>query len=147
MGGSQKCLRIQEEFVKGVLYQLCCLSCQWISWLQDLETIKILRHEIPFQRIKSLCKVNENYSPFYVIYICIVYDILYLSKIKTNKSIFYIPCLIYVNYYIYNKSYNEALMSYSQRSSILSLLFKKGDPLCLDNYRPISLLNVDLKLI
>jgi hypothetical protein len=30
-------------------------------------------------------------------------------------------------------------MSYSQRSSILSLLFKKGDP--------ISLLNVDLKLI
>jgi hypothetical protein len=38
-------------------------------------------------------------------------------------------------------------MSYSQRSSILSLLFKKGDPFCLDNYRPISLLNVDLKLI
>ena len=38
-------------------------------------------------------------------------------------------------------------MSYSQRSSILSLLFKKGDPLCLDNYRPISLLNADLKLI
>jgi hypothetical protein len=30
-------------------------------------------------------------------------------------------------------------MSYSQRSSILSLLFKKGDPLCLDNYRPISI--------
>jgi hypothetical protein len=28
---------------------------------------------------------------------------------------------------IYNKSYNEALMSYSQRSSILSLLFKKGE--------------------
>jgi hypothetical protein len=49
--------------------------------------------------------------------------------------------------HIYNKSYNEALMSYSQRSSILSLLFKKGDPLCLDNYRPISLLNADLKLI
>jgi hypothetical protein len=48
---------------------------------------------------------------------------------------------------IYNKRYNDALMSYSQRSSILSLLFKKGDPLCLDNYRPISLLNVDLKLI
>jgi hypothetical protein len=47
---------------------------------------------------------------------------------------------------IYNKSYNEALMSYSQRSSILSLLFKKGDPLCLDNYRPISLSNFVSKI-
>jgi hypothetical protein len=28
---------------QGFLYQLCCLSCQWKSWLQDLETIKILR--------------------------------------------------------------------------------------------------------
>jgi hypothetical protein len=43
---------------------------------------------------------------------------------------------------IYNKSYNEALMSYSQRWSIFSLLpvFNR------DNYRPIALLNVDLKL-
>jgi len=38
-------------------------------------------------------------------------------------------------------------MSYSQRSKIVSLQFKTGDPLCLDNYRPISLLNVDLKLL
>ena len=43
MGGSQKCLRIQEEIAKDFLYQLCCLSCQWKAWLQDLETIKILR--------------------------------------------------------------------------------------------------------
>ena len=39
MGGSQKCLKIQEEFVKYILYQLCCLSCQWKSWLQCLEII------------------------------------------------------------------------------------------------------------
>ena len=26
-----------------VLYQLCCLSFQWKSWFQDLDTIKILR--------------------------------------------------------------------------------------------------------
>jgi hypothetical protein len=29
----------------------------------------------------------------------------------------------------------------------MSLLFKKGDPLLLDNFRPISLLNVDLKIL
>ena len=52
--------------------------------------------------------------------------------------------------YIYNKSHNGALMSYSQRSSILSLQFKKGNPLCLDtfcNCRPISPLSVDLELL
>jgi hypothetical protein len=47
----------------------------------------------------------------------------------------------------YNKSYNENLLTYSQRSSVLALLFKKGDPLLLDNFRPISLLNVDLKIL
>ena len=38
-------------------------------------------------------------------------------------------------------------MTYSQRSSVLALLFKKGDPLLLDIFRPISLLNVDLKIL
>ena len=47
----------------------------------------------------------------------------------------------------YNKGYNENLLTYSQRSSVLALLFKKGDPLLLDNFRPISLLNVDLKIL
>ena len=36
---------------------------------------------------------------------------------------------------------------FSQWTSVLSLLFKKGDPLVLDNYRPICLLNIDLKLL
>jgi predicted transglutaminase-like cysteine proteinase len=48
---------------------------------------------------------------------------------------------------VLNKSYDEKLLSFSQRTSVLSLLFKKGDPLVLDNYRSISLLNVDLKLL
>jgi hypothetical protein len=47
----------------------------------------------------------------------------------------------------YNKSYNENLLTYSQRSSLLALLFKKRDPLLVDNLRPISLLNEDLKIL
>ena len=48
---------------------------------------------------------------------------------------------------ISNKSYDEKLLSFSQWTSVLSLLFKKGDPLVLDNYRPICLLNIYLKLL
>jgi hypothetical protein len=49
--------------------------------------------------------------------------------------------------HVLNKSYDEKLLSFSQRTNILSLLFKKGDPLVLDNNRPICLLNIDLKLL
>ena len=48
---------------------------------------------------------------------------------------------------VLNKGYEEKILSYSQRTSVLSLLFKKNDPTSLDNYRPISLLNVDLKIL
>ena len=48
---------------------------------------------------------------------------------------------------IYNNCHEHTLLSYSQRSSVLSLIFKKGDPKDLNNYRPISLLNVDLKIL
>ena len=38
-------------------------------------------------------------------------------------------------------------MSQSQRQGILTLLFKKGDKRVLDNWRPISLLNTDYKIL
>ena len=46
-----------------------------------------------------------------------------------------------------NNGYKDQKLTFSQRTSVLTLLFKKGDPLSLNNYRPISLLNVDFKLI
>ena len=45
------------------------------------------------------------------------------------------------------KAMMKSYWVFSQWTSVLSLLFKKGDPLVLDNYRPISLLNIDLKLL
>ena len=48
---------------------------------------------------------------------------------------------------VLNKSQDEKLLTYSQRTSVLSLTLRKDDPVILENYRPISLLNVDLKLL
>jgi hypothetical protein len=48
---------------------------------------------------------------------------------------------------VLNKSKDEKLLTYSQRTSVLSLIFQKECPLVLENDRPIALLNVDLKLL
>ena len=45
-----------------------------------------------------------------------------------------------------NYGHDRGQLSPSQRQSVLSLLFKKGDRLLLKNWRPISLLNVDYKI-
>jgi len=45
-----------------------------------------------------------------------------------------------------NEGYRKGTLSDSQRHSVLTLLFKKGDKRNLDNWRPISLLNVDYKI-
>ena len=55
--------------------------------------------------------------------------------------------LKYILVKVLNNGYEIGQLSHSQRTSVLSLLYKKGDPTSLNNYRPISLLNVDLKLV
>ena len=59
------------------------------------------------------------------------------------------PCGISLNIFLLKLIIKvlERLLTYSQRSSVLALLFKKGDLLLLDNFRPISLLNGDLKIL
>ena len=52
--------------------------------------------------------------------------------------------------YLYNSilySYDQKTLSSSQKMSILTILHKKGDKQCLDNYRPLSLTNTDYKII
>ena len=45
-----------------------------------------------------------------------------------------------------NCGYDKKQLSSSQKNSILSLIYKKGDPEDLENWRPISLLNIDYKI-
>ena len=47
----------------------------------------------------------------------------------------------------FNESYKDGQLSESQRSAVISLIFKKGDAQLLSNYRPISLTNCDYKML
>ena len=45
-----------------------------------------------------------------------------------------------------NESFEKQSLSESQKQAVITLLHKKGDKRSLDNWRPISLLNVDNKI-
>ena len=47
----------------------------------------------------------------------------------------------------YNESFENKILPDSQRSAVLSLIFKKGDTEDITNYRPISLTNVDYRIL
>ncbi len=48
---------------------------------------------------------------------------------------------------VFNDSYCDGILPNSQRTAIFSLIFKKGDTCDISNYRPISLTNVDYRII
>ena len=47
----------------------------------------------------------------------------------------------------FNESFDQGTLTDSQRCSVLSLIFKKGDTEDIVNYRPISLTNVDYRIL
>ena len=47
----------------------------------------------------------------------------------------------------YNESYHKGELSISQKKSLITLLYKKDNPEKVDHWRPISLLNIDYKIL
>ena len=48
---------------------------------------------------------------------------------------------------VFNESFENGILPKSQRSAVLSLIFKKDDIEDISNYRPISLTNVDYRIL
>ena len=48
---------------------------------------------------------------------------------------------------VFNESFENGILPNSQRSAVLSLIFKKDDTEDISNYRPISLTNVDYRIL
>ena len=48
---------------------------------------------------------------------------------------------------VYNESYQNGSLPESQRMAVMSLISKKGDEENIENYRPISLTNVDYRIL
>ena len=48
---------------------------------------------------------------------------------------------------VYNESYQHGSLPESQRMAVISLIFKGGDEENIENYRPISLTNVDYRIL
>ena len=48
---------------------------------------------------------------------------------------------------VYSEIFKEENLTYSQKTAVISLIFKTGDRSLLKNYRPISLTNTDYKIL
>jgi hypothetical protein len=81
-----------------------------------------------------------------------------ITHLKVNKSpgLDGIPSEFYMKFWnkignivvdSFNEGYDDGKLLESQRRSVISLIFKKGDAQLLSNYRPMSLMNVDYKIL
>ena len=47
----------------------------------------------------------------------------------------------------FNEAFDDGILADTQRKAVISLIYKKGDAELLANYRPISLTNVEYKIL
>ena len=70
-----------------------------------------------------------------------------LDGLSTNFYKHFWPILGHELTHIYNYAFDHEQLPLTQRRGVISLLFKKGDRTQLQNWRPITLLNTDYKIL
>ena len=115
-------------------------------------------HTLPFEKFIELPFLSQNQCESCEGNITEDECIHVLRKMKRNKSPgydgftveFYYFCWPVISKYVlasFNESFKSGHLSVSQRRGIITLLHKKNEPELLKNWRPISLLCVDYKLL
>ena len=70
-----------------------------------------------------------------------------LDGLSTNFYKHFWPILGHELTHVYNFAFDHGKLPLTQRRGVISLLFKKGDRSQLQNWRPITLLNTDYKIL
>ena len=83
---------------------------------------------------KAVCSMENNKSPG-------------IDGLTTNFYKHFWPILSKKLTSVYNHAFRTGTLAVSQRRGVISLLFKKGDRTQLKNWRPVTLLNTDYKIL
>ena len=102
------------------------LSDEARAWCEGRVTVDELR--------KALFSMENNKSPG-------------VDGLTTNFYKHFWPLLCDKLALVYNYAFETGCLTVSQRRGIISLVFKKGDRTLLKNWRPISLLTTDYKIL
>jgi len=138
-----KILEIAADFYTN-LFKSCTPDAEDIEkYLNSMNDIKMLKEEEMIQCEGHISETETEKA---------------IKSMKTNKSPgpdgltveFYVkfwnkigPVLVKV----YNESYQNGNLIPTQKEAIITLLYKGGDRTAIENYRPISLTNVDYKIL
>ena len=136
-------LSVSKDFYASLYSSQRCSDDELTSWFNEIVPENVL-NETEKESCEGKITFNECRNA--------------LSKMKNNKS----PGLdgISIEFYkkfwdsignvlvdMYNECYERGELVDSQNLSVFSLIYKKGDKADISNYRPISLSNVDYKIL
>ncbi|CAG2235175.1 unnamed protein product [Mytilus edulis] len=113
-----------------------CDFLQHVDKKVDDDDKEICDSDITFNEIaEALSSMSKNKSPG-------------SDGLTTEFYCTFYDSLREILYKVFNAVYDEGILSRSMRSGVISLIFKKkGDKRGIKNYRPISLLQVDYKIL